>query len=167
MSSKFNAREVFEIAEKIERNGCAFYNRAAEVTARHPEASEFLKKLAEMELIHEVQFSKMKDDFSSDFETLPDAEKQALAYLRAMAEGKIFENHNNPASRITGKETLDELYLTAIGYEKDSVIFFTGIRELVPDKLGKEKVDYLIKEEMCHIAILSRELAVARANPKK
>jgi len=167
MNSKFNAREVFEIARKIERNGYAFYKRAAETTAKYPEASEFLRKLAEMELVHEEQFSKMKDDFSPELETIPDAEKQALAYLQAMAEGKIFENHNDPASRITGRETLEELYHTAIGFEKDSVIFFTGIREVVPDKLGKERVDYLIKEEMCHIAILSRELAAERANLKK
>ena len=167
MNSKFNAREVFEIAAKIERGGYVFYKRAADMTVKYPEASEFLRKLAGMELEHEERFSKMKDDFSSDLGSLPDAEKQALSYLQAMAEGRIFENHNDPASRLTGRETLEELYLAAMGFEKDSVIFFTGIRELVPDKLGKERVDYLIKEEMCHIAILSRELAAARVNLKK
>ena len=33
MSYEFNADEVFEIAERIERNGARFYRRAAELSS--------------------------------------------------------------------------------------------------------------------------------------
>ena len=47
MSLDFNADEVFEIAEQIERNGSEFYRKAAE-NMSNPKAKEFLNHLAEM-----------------------------------------------------------------------------------------------------------------------
>ena len=43
---------------------------------------------------------------------------------------------------------MEEVLQTAIGLEKDSIIFYVGIEELVPEKLGKDKVNDIIKEEM-------------------
>ena len=161
MTTIFNAREVFEIAEQIERNGEAFYRKASAI-AECPEAKLFLAKLADMESEHEDLFVKMKEHVSVESREIPDPENQALSYLQAMADGKIFESHDNPVSKLKEKESLENIYKTAIGFEKDSVIFFTGIKEMVPDDLGKEKIEILIKEEMKHIAVLSRELAAAR-----
>jgi rubrerythrin len=47
----------------------------------------------------------------------------------------------------------------AIGLEKDSVVFYVAIRDAVPQSLGKEKVEGIIKEEMDHIILLSRMLS--------
>jgi len=54
--------------------------------------------------------------------------------------------------------TLKDIYTTAIGAEKDSIVFYLGIRDLVPEKYGKNRVDAIIKEEMGHIEALSRQL---------
>ena len=63
------------------------------------------------------------------------------------------------SERLTGEETPALVFHTAIGLEKDSVIFYLGIRDLVPAKLGKDRVNEVIAEEMRHITLLSRQLA--------
>ncbi len=161
MNPSFNASEIFEIACQIERNGAKFYEKAVAVASTE-ESKLFLSRLSDMEKGHEDLFSKMKEEIDISEENLPDSEMQCLSYLQAMAEGKIFSNRLDASELLKNARTLEELYLVAIGFEKDSVIFFTGIREVVPDQLGKNKIDLLIKEEMCHIAVLSRELTAVR-----
>jgi rubrerythrin len=43
--------------------------------------------------------------------------------------------------------------------EKDSIVFYVGIKDLVPEKLGKNKIDNIIDEEKKHILLLANELA--------
>ena len=67
----------------------------------------------------------------------------------------------DPSDKLTGRESLEEILQTAIGLEKDSITFYLGIREMVPEKLGKDKVDRIIKEEMSHVVMLTEELSAA------
>ena len=43
--------------------------------------------------------------------------------------------------------------------ENDSIVFYLGMKDLVPEKAGKAKLDAIIREEMGHIRLLSKELA--------
>ena len=54
-----------------------------------------------------------------------------------------------------GDEPLESIINTAIGLEKDSIVFYLGIRKLVPKAMGIDKIDDIIREEMSHVAILS------------
>ena len=42
---------------------------------------------------------------------------------------------------------------------KDSIIFYLGMKGLVPEESGKLSVDDIIKEEMKHIRLLAGKLA--------
>jgi len=64
----------------------------------------------------------------------------------------------DPSERITGKETPEEILRMALELEKDSVVFYQGIREIVPERLGKGRIEAIIKEEMKHITQLSSQL---------
>ena len=87
-----------------------------------------------------------------------DPDGQAGMYLQAMADGHVFNVRKDPSEHLTGKETVEDVLKTAIGLEKDSIVFYLGIKEMVPKKMGKENIDNIIKEEMIHISILSKEL---------
>ncbi|GAF92843.1 unnamed protein product, partial [marine sediment metagenome] len=63
--------------------------------------------------------------------------------------------------KLTGKETLAEIFKTAIGLEKDSVVFYLGMKDLVGGSLGKDRINHIIEEEMKHITLLSDQLAEA------
>jgi len=46
----------------------------------------------------------------------------------------------------------------AITAEKDSIVFYLGMKEAVPENLGKGRIEKIIKEEMGHIKFLSSKL---------
>ena len=164
MTQPFNADEIFEIAEQIERNGAKFYRRAAEFVLGD-KACELLGELAEMEDRHEKTFAAMRADllkkhpgWSADLAD-PDGENEATLYLRALAEGRVFDLRVDPSTLLSGEEALDSILKTAIGLEKDSIVFYVGIKDAVPADLGRDKVDEIIREEMTHITTLSRQLS--------
>ena len=84
MSIDFNADEVFEIAEQIERNGAKFYRTAAENIDK-PENKKFLLDLAEMEDEHEQTFKQMRSELTRDEKVMTtfDPEGESEAYLKS------------------------------------------------------------------------------------
>jgi rubrerythrin len=163
MTIPFNADEVFEMAEQIERNGARFYRRAAEglVDSRN---RQLLLHLATEEDEHEKVFASMRASLAAGKREAPvfDPDGQAAHYLRAMADEHVFDVKADPTTLFTGKETMDDILQTAMGMEKDSIVFYLGMKDLVPESLGKGRIDDIIKEEMGHLASLSRELAGLR-----
>ena len=159
MSITFNFDEVFEIAEQIERDGARFYRSAAgkfsDSTAR-----DKLLELAVMEDKHEKTFAAIRSELKTGvrMESTFDPDNQAALYLRSMADGKVFDIKKDPSNVLSEGKTLEEILYIAIGLEKDSIVFYTGMKDIVPDHLGKNKLDQIIKEEMGHIKILSQQL---------
>ena len=162
MSIGFNADEIFQMAERIERNGAQFYKKAA--SGAEPQTAQMLLQLSAMEEEHEKTFSRMKAELSEKERkaTFPDPENQAAAYLRAWADGSVFDVRSNPVERLTGREKAEDIFRMAIGLEKDSIVFYLGMKDAVPERLGRSKIDSVIKEEMAHIAILSGKLETLR-----
>ncbi len=160
MSIHFNADEIFEMAEQIERNGANFYRKVAG-TADEAEVRRVLLDLAAMEDEHEKTFAAMRAQLSAEqrISITFDPEGEAAMYLQAMADGYVFDVRTDPSELLTGEEGLADILHTAIGLEKDSIVFYLGIRDLVPEKFGKGKINDIIKEEMGHITTLSQKLA--------
>ena len=160
MGIQFSADEIFEMAEQIERNGAKFYHKAADGVDDKSEAS-ILLDLAAMEEDHEKTFAAMRKELSGG-EVEPtafDPQGEAALYLQAFADGHVFDPKADPSEKLTGKETFDDILRIAIGLEKDSIVFYLGIRDAVKKKQGKEKVDDIIKEEMSHVSGLSKQLS--------
>ena len=159
----FNADEIFEIAETIERNGAAFYRKAAEGVS-DPKSRQVLLDLSAMELQHERTFAAMRAGLSEDERaaTVFDPDDQAGLYLQALADGKVFDFRADPSQRLTGKEKMGDILRTAIGLEKDSIIFYLGMKSLVSRRAGQVKLDDIVREEMGHIATLSGQLTAAK-----
>ena len=59
-------------------------------------------------------------------------------------------------------KTMKEILKAAILAEKDSIAFYLGMKEMVPEKFGKTKIDAIIKEEMGHIKLLSYRLVALK-----
>jgi rubrerythrin len=165
MRLRFNADEVLEIAEQIERNGADFYARAAE-QQQDSSAHSMLQELAAMEVEHEKAFSEMRAGLSDDErkELTFDPEGELPLYLRALADKSVFDKKVRPAEQLTGKESVEEILRVAIGLEKDSVVFYLGMHDLVPERLGGARIDDIVKEEMGHIASLRDLLQCAEGS---
>lgn len=156
MAIGFNADEVLEVAIRIEEKGAAFYRKAAGLQS-DVEDREFLEKLAAMEEGHKTTFAEMRN-------TLTDKEKggkvfdpqdELSLYLSAMADTHGGEGSPSAADSLTGAETMEEVLTVAIGLEKESVLFYLGLKDMVPPKYGLDKIDDIIREERSHIAQLT------------
>jgi len=141
------------MAEQIERNGASFYRESAE-NVGDEDASDFLLRLARMEDNHLKTFANMRAQLSEKEIESPsfDPNNEVNLYLGTLADTKVFFEKDIDTSSLKG------IYKAAILAEKDSIAFYIGIKELVPDYLGKDKLDDIIKEEMKHIKILNEKL---------
>ena len=163
MSYDFNADDVFEMAEQIERNGAKFYKDAA-AGISDPDAKKMLLTLSEMEVVHEKIFAKLRADLTAKEQekTVFDPEGEAAQYLKSLADTRVFFQKELPqAADYTDRseaEFLEAILKSAIEAEKDSIVFYLGMKDMVPEKYGKDRMDAIIREEMSHIQILSREL---------
>ena len=163
MAFGFNADEILRMAERIERNGARFYRRAAEVCGADEETRAALLELAEMEEDHERAFAEMREalDAAESRPSTFDPAGETAAYLAAMADGSVFGPETDPADLVCGKP-IEELLKIAIGLERESILFYLGLRDLVPPASGRDKVESVLKEEMSHVALLRGRLTALR-----
>ena len=149
----FTANDVFEMAEQLERNGAKFYRTAAE-NVPDTRSKKLLIELAAMEDEHEKTFASLRADLTEAEKTTTvfDPEDESALYLRALADTRVFFKKKIDIS------SMEEILKAAIVAEKDSIVFYLGLKDFVPDQLGKNRLDKIIKEEMGHIRILSKEL---------
>jgi rubrerythrin len=157
MMYDFSADDIFEMAEQMERNGGKFYRNAAEnVTAES--AKKLLLELAAMEDDHEKIFADMRKELTASEKatTAFDPTGETALYLRALADTKVF------FEKEIDVKSMREILKSAIEAEKDAIVFYLGMQDAVPDKLGKDKMDVIIKEEMGHIRLLSKELVALK-----
>lgn len=153
MSYDFNADDIFEMAQQIEKNGAAFYTKAAGGIS-DPENKAMLLELAKMEEQHEKTFGEMRAQLTvkEKESTVFDPEGEAVQYLKALADTRVFfEKTIDPVSMLA-------ILKEAITAEKDSIVFYLGMKELVPESVGRDKVEGIIKEEMSHIRLLAGKL---------
>lgn len=153
MMYDFNADDIFEMAQQMERNGATFYKTAA-AAIDDEQSKEFLLELAEMEVGHEKTFAEMRSALSAPEKasTVFDPEGESVHYLRALADTRVFFEKEIDTSSI------EVILKDAIAAEKDSIVFYLGMREAVPENLGRSRLDDIIKEEMGHIRMLSKAL---------
>ncbi|MDP6523635.1 MAG: ferritin family protein [Kiritimatiellia bacterium] len=161
MGVRFNIDEVLAMAAQIERNGGTFY-RAAAAGESSPEGKDLLLKIAEQEDCHLALFERMREQVSGPEVELTafDPYGEAVLYLKAMADGHVFDlRGDDPTKILKGDETLEDIIRIALQAEKDSIAFFVGLKDLIPANMGNEKIDDLIREEMIHIRWLNDQLS--------
>lgn len=157
MQYDFNANEILQMAEQIEKNGADFYRESAE-KIQDPAGKELLMSLAEMEDQHEKTFAALRSKLTADekMQTVFDPQGETVLYLKALADSKVFFEKSIDTDNMEG------ILKEAITAEKDSILFYLGIKDGVPEALGKDRVDQVIKEEMSHINLLTRELVALK-----
>lgn len=157
MAIAFNADEIFQMAEQIEKNGARFYRKAA---SSNPSAAGLLETLAAMEDKHLQIFQDLHGSVSAreSEPTAFDPESEAGLYLQALAGGYVFDVKKDPSELLSGKETLAQVLKFAISIEKNSIVFYLGMKGMVSKKSGQDKLEWIIQEEMKHVRILSDEL---------
>jgi rubrerythrin len=160
MAGTWSVGEILAMAEQIERNGARFYRRAAGM-ATDPSVRKVLSDLAAWEDGHEGVFSRMRREMSDSEASSAafDPDGVGEAYLRALASDRVFREDRPPEALLSGGETAVQVLRLALGFERDAILFLLGMRDVVPERLGRDRIQDLIDEEVRHVAYLGDELA--------
>ncbi|MBN1766166.1 MAG: ferritin family protein [Sedimentisphaerales bacterium] len=154
MADKFSLSEVFRMAEEIERNGAQFYAQAAE-SVKDQLAKDVFLNLRDKEKQHEKTFADWREYFCSLDDThLLDPDGQVQMYLQAVADNHVFNLHKNVTQLLASVQTTRGALRLAIGFEKDTIVFFAALKDAVTDE-NRPKVELLIAEEIEHIRQLN------------
>ncbi len=158
MSIQFKAETIFEIGIQIEKNGRAFYLEAAKKTDDQAMAA-FFTELADWEKGHILLFETLQAELPDAMrdDTLFDPENEMVAYLQAAADSHVFAASIDAATLVAQCHTPVESLDLALRFEKDSVVYYTTLKQVVADHRGKDKIETLIQEELNHIVILNKK----------
>jgi rubrerythrin len=160
--TELDARDVFEVAMQIEQTGAEFYENYAR-RSRHAATRELLAELARMERKHEQQFADLRRQIP---ETPISTTQSAREHLQAAADSHVFSVYDY-TDLLTGWENPEEVLRTALAFEKDTVVFFVSMHEMVPESMGRAGVARLVQEELGHVAKLSAHLEDIRQSPRQ
>ena len=165
MAIGFNADEVLEMAIRIESNGAAFYRKTAGLQSDEKNR-DFFESLAAMEDKHQETFTEMRKTLSQKDKggKVFDPHGELALYLASMAESLGGEGSPSAADALTGNETLEDMVNIALGLEKDSILFYLGLKNMVPPKYGRDKIEQIIEEERKHVAQLTGILNRVKAS---
>jgi len=152
MGNIFAGSEVVELGIQIERNGLDFYSTLAKQT-KNESARGLFQYLANEEEKHIKAFQGILDK-NEKYEPQGLDADDYFAYMNALAEEYVFTKENKGkeiAKKIkSDKEAVD----IGIGFEKDSIIFYEGIKKVVPE-FDYKILDELIMQEQNHLRQLS------------
>lgn len=159
MTATFNADEIFKIGVQIEKNGFAFYSAAAQRSG-NLDIKRLLSELASWEEKHIAIFEKLRSELSAVPDIMEDFDPDNMVhlYLKSIADSKVFVKGQKMDGELEKCKTPSDVLYAALAFEKDSVIFYSSMKEAVRSDLGKEEVDTLIHEELLHVGIITQEL---------
>ena len=147
MDLSFHIDKIFEMAIQMEEEGAQFYHDAARFT-EDKEVRGLLEKLSVMEGEHKTVFEKMRSEVA-ERSSMFDPSGEGALYLKSVDNSKVFSNKSIDTSSVK------EVFKEAIWREKDTVVFYLGIRLAMTEESSRLKLDKIIEEEMSHVRILS------------
>ena len=152
MSISFYGNEIINIAIGIERRGIAFYDVLARST-QNAKARQIFQYLVGMEREHILIFQDMLDE--ADKYEVPEAfVGEYGAYLQALVDSAVFTDDAVTSELATQSENDIAALELGINAEKDSILFYYEMREMMP-KAARAKIDKVITEEKQHLRQLS------------
>jgi len=154
--------EIVGLAIKIEENGEDFYTRLANAT-KNLQVKETFEFLAGEERKHRNSFRKIQTrvgEFKPAYESYLG---EYLNYVRALAEENIFTKERSGQLLAKKFKTPTAALDTAIGLEKDSILFYNEMKSFIPES-RYETINEIIGQEKEHLRKL---LEIKRMRQRK
>jgi len=148
MGNIFAGSEIVEIGVQIEKNGRDFYNTLAS-QSKSEKSKDIFKYLAEQEEKHMEVFQRILGSIEK-YEPPEAYPGEYFAYMNALASESIFTKEGR--GKEIAKKTKDdkEAIDIGIGVEKDSIVFYEGMKKAVPE-YEQKVIDEVIMQEQGHL----------------
>ncbi len=148
MANIFSASEIAEIGIQIEKNGSDFYEVLAK-QSKSKKAQDIFGYLKEQEQEHVVVFQKILDTVNK-YEPKEAFPQEYFAYMNALASNYVFTQKDKGRQIAKSVKSDKEAISLGLGFEKDSVVFYEGMKKAVPAD-QHDTLDKLIMQEKDHI----------------
>ena len=147
MLERFSGSEIITLGIEIEKNGRDFYQTLAG-QLRSSSVKEVLKFLADEEEKHINVFKKIlaEADKFGEPALLSD---EYLGYMSSLADNYVFTQKDKGREIAQAIATDEKAIDMGMGFEKDSILFYEGMKKTVAESQAKI-VDELIREEQKH-----------------
>ncbi len=148
MSTLLNASEVLGFAVYIEQNGYEFYTEGAK-KFNNEKLVKLFHYMAEEEQNHERTFKTLKQEIGSFTppESYPGEYEQ---YMKDYLKGFAPKSSDNMKKLVADTKNETEALDLALGFEKESVVFYSTLKNFV-NEATKKTLDKIIEEEVNHI----------------
>jgi len=148
----FSSSDLINIAIGIEKRGIAFYDVIAKSTD-NAEARDVFRYLADMERMHIHIFQGMLGE-ANKYQRQENYTGEYAAYLQALVDSAVFTDDSITSEMATQVGSDIEAMELAIGAEKDSILFYYEMKEIMPQPT-QPAVNKIIAEEKSHLRELS------------
>lgn len=152
MGNIFAGSEIVEMGIQIEKNGRDFYNELVS-KSKGQKAKEIFKYLAGEEEKHIAVFQNILDSVHK-YEPVEAYPGEYFAYMNALASEYVFTQKDKGQEIARNTKSDMEAVELGIKSEKDSIIFYEGMKKVVPEH-GHKVIDNLIEQEQNHLKQLS------------
>lgn len=152
MGNIFAGSEIVEMGIQIEKNGRDFYTTLAG-KSNNPSAKEIFEFLAGEEEKHIAIFQGILESVTK-YEPPESYPGEYIAYMKTLASEYIFTQKNKGAGIAKKTNTDKEAVDLGVGFERDSIIFYEGMKKSVPEHEHKI-IDKLITQEQEHLQKLT------------
>lgn len=152
MGNIFAGSEIVELGIQIEKNGKDFYDTLVK-QSKSPKAKEIFKYLSGEEEKHIVVFKNLLGSVEK-YEPAEAYPGEYFAYMSALASVHVFTQKDKGKEVAQGIKSDKEAVEIGIGFEKDSIIFYQGMKKVVPD-YDLKIIEELIAQEQRHLTQLT------------
>ncbi len=150
MASFVNAADAVAAAVEIEKKGHAFYKQVSD-KATNPGDKEFFDFMAGEELKHEAIFESMLSRLGGVALPSGSDDDEYLLYVQALIDSHSLFMVNQEAQALLSP--LGQ----AMQLEKDTLLFFIALEEMVPES-ERKYVRACAEEERKHLKLLAKRM---------
>jgi len=147
------AAEALKWALEIEKNGEVFYNEVAK--SADPEVKALFEDLAAQERGHYQVFQKMLKEVKPEPDLSNIEYDEYQAYLQVALAEALFAGTDKSLTLARQARDRETALRAAMGFEKDTLLFFYDLREMVSER-ERGAVSDIILEEKAHLRRLAK-----------
>ncbi|HYA85461.1 MAG TPA: ferritin family protein [Nitrospirota bacterium] len=146
---KYSIEEIMEMAIQTEKLGFKFYTTIAEKFKKDDGLVKLFKTLADKEKVHEKTFTDLKVSVEkSGVDVEPVQWEEVSNYMRAFVESEFFLGKSKALPSMDHIRTVADAVKFAIGFEKETLLYFMELKSIVKEK---DVIDKVINEEKSHV----------------
>lgn len=150
--SRFQLGEIIDLAVKLEKMGSEFYRKLARKTTNR-KVRNLLQNLAVEEREHQVRLTELGRDLTPS--EAPETCREYFEYAASTVETHMLNGGDKIEAIVESVESGLDIIKLATDFEKDTILFFNGFRNLIPEE-KRSIVDELIIKEQIHLVKLMK-----------